>query len=67
MNIALRIHNPKVYLYVLPNEKEGYNGEVIGRRVGKEVKIFAVNDKNKHDPEGKAGKAKPGKPGIYVE
>ena len=57
----------KVYLYVLPNEKEGYNGEVIGRRVGKEVKIFAVNDKNKHDPEGKAGKAKPGKPGIYVE
>ncbi len=57
----------KVYLYVLPNEFENYNAEAIGRRVGKEVIVFAVNDKSKYDPESKAGKAKPGKPGIYVE
>ena len=24
-------------------------------------------DKNKFDPEGKAGKAKPGKPAVYLE
>jgi leucyl-tRNA synthetase len=57
----------KVFLYVMPSEKEAYNEELIGRRVGKEVKVFIVNDKMKYDPEGKAGKAKPGKPGIYVE
>ncbi|MDO8564108.1 MAG: class I tRNA ligase family protein, partial [Nanoarchaeota archaeon] len=56
----------KVYLYILPNEKEAYNEELLGKRVGKEVKVYLVNDKNKYDPEGKAGKAKPGKPGIYV-
>jgi len=26
-----------------------------------------VNDKNKIDPENKAGKAKPGKPAIFLE
>jgi len=57
----------KVYLYVIPNEFGNYNAEVMSKRVGKEVKVFAVNDKKKHDPEGKSGKAKPGKPGIFVE
>lgn len=57
----------KVYIYVLPNEKESYNEELISKKVGKEVKVFAVNDKKKYDPEGKSGKAKPEKPGIYVE
>lgn len=57
----------KVYLYVIPNELGNYNADEISRRISKEVKIFAVNDKKKHDPEGKAGKAKPGKPGIYIE
>jgi hypothetical protein len=33
----------------------------------KEVKVFAVNDKAKYDPEGKASKAKPGKPAIFIE
>ncbi|MEK6890348.1 MAG: leucine--tRNA ligase [Nanoarchaeota archaeon] len=56
----------KVYLYIIPNEKEAYNEELLSRRVGKEVKVYMVNDKNKYDPEGKAGKAKPGKPGIFV-
>ncbi|MFH1803012.1 MAG: leucine--tRNA ligase [archaeon] len=57
----------KVYVYVLPNEVEFYSGEEIGKRVGKEVRVFAVNDKEKHDPENKAKKVKPGRPGIFVE
>ncbi|MDP1695412.1 MAG: leucine--tRNA ligase [archaeon] len=57
----------KVYIYAIPKELEGYNAEDIGRRINKEVKVFAVNDKKKYDPEGKASKAKPGKPGIYIE
>lgn len=57
----------KIYLYVIPNEIGNYNHEVLSKRLQKEVKIFAVNDKNKYDPEGKAGKAKLGKPGIFVE
>lgn len=57
----------KVYLYVLPNEKEEYDEELLSRRVGREVRVFAVNEKKKYDPQGKAGKAKLGKPGIYVE
>ena len=56
----------KVYLYVLPQEKEAYDTVILSRRVGKEVIVYAVNDKQKYDPQGKAGKAKPGKPGIYV-
>lgn len=57
----------KVYLYVISNELLGYDAGELTKRVGKEVKVFAVNDKKKYDPEGKAGKAKPGKPGIFVE
>lgn len=57
----------KVHVYVLPNEFENYNSEELSKRVGKSVKVWKVNDKEKYDPEGKAGKAKPGKPGIYVE
>lgn len=57
----------KIYLYVMPFELSGYNGESLSKRLGKTVQVFAVNDKNKYDPEGKAGKAKPGKPGIFIE
>jgi len=57
----------KIYLYVMPFELAGFNAGAVSKRVGKEVKIFAVNDKNKYDPEGKSSKAKPGKPGIFVE
>ena len=31
------------------------------------IEIFAVNDKNKYDPENKSTRAKPGKPAIYLE
>ncbi len=57
----------KIYLYSLPNELANYNPEEISKRVGKEVQVFAVNDKKKYDPQNKSKKAKPGKPGIFVE
>jgi leucyl-tRNA synthetase len=57
----------KIYLYVMPFELVNYNSEILSKRMQKEVKVFAVNDKSKYDPEGKASKAKPGKPGIFVE
>ena len=50
----------KVFVYVLPNEKEIYSDL-------KEIEVFAVNDKVKYDPENKSKKAKPGKPAIYLE
>lgn len=57
----------KVYIYVLPNELELYDSGNLSKKLQKQVKVFAVNDKNKYDPEGKANKTKPGKPGIFVE
>ncbi|MEK6872369.1 MAG: alpha/beta fold hydrolase [Nanoarchaeota archaeon] len=57
----------KIFLYTLPQEHAFYNAEQLTKKVNKVVQVFAVNDKNKYDPENKAGKAKPGKPGIYVE
>jgi leucyl-tRNA synthetase len=57
----------KIYIYVLPKEKNTFNAETLQQRVNKEVKIYTVNDKEKYDPEGKAKKAKPGKPAIYLE
>ncbi len=57
----------KIYLYVLPKEVEMYNEKILSTRFGKEVKVFAVNDPRKHDPQNKSSKVKPGRPGIYVE
>ncbi|MBU0466651.1 MAG: leucine--tRNA ligase [Nanoarchaeota archaeon] len=56
-----------VYVYVLPNELENYSAEEIAKRVGKDVNVFAVNDKKKYDPKNKSKKVKPGRPGIFVE
>lgn len=56
-----------VYLYVTPNELENYNEKELSKRTNKMVKVFAVNDKEKYDPENKAAKAKFGKPAIFVE
>jgi leucyl-tRNA synthetase len=50
----------KVYVYVLPNELEIYKS-VEG------IILFAVNDKDKYDPEKKSKKVKPGRPGVYLE
>jgi len=59
----------KVYLYSIPPEKKLYEDikEMLEKKTHISIEIFAVNDKNKYDPEGKASKAKPGKPGIFVE
>lgn len=56
-----------VYIYTIPSELTLYNSNTINKKTGINIKIFAVNDKNKHDPQNKAKKAKPGKPGIYIE
>jgi leucyl-tRNA synthetase len=59
----------KVYLYSIPPEKKLYDDfkEIIEKKTKLQIEIFAVNDKNKHDPENKASKSKPGKPGIFIE
>ena len=59
----------KLYLYSLPNEKEAYANNLLDleKRTGLKTQIFSVSDKKKYDPENKAAKAKPGKPGIYLE
>jgi leucyl-tRNA synthetase len=67
LNILKIVRGEKIYIYALPKEVEFYSSELIEKRVGKEVKVFAVNDNKKYDPQGKAGKAKPGKPAIFVE
>jgi hypothetical protein len=40
---------------------------ILEKEFNAKVQVFAVNDSKRYDPEGKAGKAKPGKPGIYIE
>jgi len=57
----------KVFVYVLPKEKEIYDKNLIEKKTGLKVQIFAVNDKDKYDPEKKSKKVKPGRPGIYLE
>lgn len=57
----------KGYIYILPNEKDFYDVSEISTRVGKEIKLFLVNDTKKYDPKNISKKSKPGKPGIYFE
>jgi leucyl-tRNA synthetase len=57
----------KVYVYVLPKERDVYDEEILSKRIGKEVRVYSVSDKDKYDPEGKSKKVKPGRPGIFVE
>jgi len=57
----------KVYVYVMPFELEKVDGEKIGKAVGKDVSVFAVNDSKKIDPKGMAKRAKPGMASIYLE
>jgi leucyl-tRNA synthetase len=56
----LNKESAKVYVYVMPFELELYQN-IPG------INVYAVNDKKKYDPENKSKKAKPGKPGIYLE
>ena len=56
----------KLYIYTIPPEVGQYSAEDLSKRLSIEVKVFAVNDSHKYDPEGKAGKARLGKPALYV-
>jgi leucyl-tRNA synthetase len=57
----------KAYLYVMPFEMDKIDAKKIEKGIGKPIQIFAVNDSKKYDPENKAKKALPGKPGVFVE
>ncbi len=61
-------HAKQIYLYVIPPELNNYKSvqQELSMELGARVQVFASNDSNKIDPEGKAKKAKPGKPGIYL-
>ena len=65
----IKITPKKVYLYVIPKEKELFleNKNILEKKSGLECNIYAVNDKDIYDPKGKAKKAKPGKPAIFIE
>lgn len=59
----------KIYLYVIPKELDTYKPmtENLKTEFSAEVEVWANNNTRKYDPEHKADKAKPGKPGIYIE
>ena len=59
----------KVYVYTLPKELDVYKAgkEALEKRTEKKVEIYSVADSKKHDPEKKAGRAKPGKPALFIE
>lgn len=59
----------KVFIYTIPHEKKIYEEAVslISKKTNLEVSVYSVSDKEKHDPQGKAKKSKPGKPAIYLE
>jgi len=62
--------NPtKAFVYVIPKEKELYIKEIknLEKKTNLNINIFVVNDKEKYDPKNISGKAKPGKPGIFIE
>jgi leucyl-tRNA synthetase len=56
-----------VYLYVMPFEVDRVDAKKISKAIGKMVDVWPVNDSKKYDPEGRAKKALPGKPGVYFE
>ncbi|MEM4702960.1 MAG: leucine--tRNA ligase [Candidatus Pacearchaeota archaeon] len=69
INQILRIVNKKpkkIFIYVIPKELELYDKEELEKRFFCEVQIIA-NNKAGYDPQGKAKKAKPGKPALYIE
>jgi leucyl-tRNA synthetase len=59
----------KVFVYVLPKEKDIFAGEknLIQKKINLEIEIYSVNDKEKYDPQGKSKKVKPNRPAIFLE
>ncbi|MBI2044575.1 leucine--tRNA ligase [Candidatus Pacearchaeota archaeon] len=69
-NVKKFVENAKkAYAYIIPQDLGAYAGNFkeIEKRINLRLSIFAVNDSKKYDPQGKSKKAKPGKPGIYLE
>lgn len=65
----IKIKASKIFLYAIPKEKELFvkNKKLFEKDFKLEINIYAVNDKDIYDPQGKAKKAKPGKVAIYIE
>lgn len=69
----VRKDSKRVYVYVMPFEVGKIDGGKILQELKdskleiEEVRVFAVNDLEKIDPEGRAKRAKPGKASIYLE
>ncbi len=57
----------KIFIYVVPFELERIKQDKIKKAFKQEVKIFSISDKNKYDPSGRANRAVPGKPAVYLE
>lgn len=70
-NIVKIVGKPakRIYLYVIPKELEFYkeSEKFLSSELNAKVKVWSVADKRKKDPQNKASKAKPGKPGVYIE
>ena len=62
-------NHSKVFVYVIPKELKIFeqNANLLSTRTNLKFTFYAVNDKNIYDPQGKAKKAKPGKPAIFIE
>jgi len=66
----LKIEKPKTYIYCIPKELDFFkqNKDYLKTSTDSSLlEIYAVNDKNRYDPENKAKKAKAGKPAIFLE
>lgn len=72
MNQVLKLAGDKknAYLYFVTDKEINYFKESMGylKRMFtfKKIELYKVSDKNKYDPEGKASRAKYGKPAIYL-
>jgi leucyl-tRNA synthetase len=59
----------KLFLYTIPSEFAVYDSarQFLSKDLKLGVQIYSIADKNKYDPKNKSARAKPGKPGIYIE
>ncbi len=69
IKIIVKKEPKRICIYVIPPELANYKDAkaFYESEFGAKVDVFAVNDPKKYDPEGKSSKARPGKPGIYLE
>ncbi len=69
--LKLAGNKKNAYLYFVTDKELNYFKESIKYLQSiftfKKIELYKVSDSNKHDPEGKASRAKYGKPAIYIE